>query len=231
MAADAPPSGPVPVDAIRRDLIAIGLEDDLDAAPALAAYLELLERWNRTYNLTGAKDAIRIREQLVDCIAAVPALRRIFAAASPYRVLDVGSGAGLPGVVFAILHPAWQVDCVDAVGKKAAFIRQSAGQLNLSNLRSLHARVESLGPSSANGYDLITSRAFSSLRTLVDLTRSLKNAEGTWVALKGKTPTEELDALPEDIVIRTIQKIELPGSKVERCIVLLEAKSPRLTRE
>jgi 16S rRNA (guanine527-N7)-methyltransferase len=215
--------------AIRSDMIAVGLQGDIEAASTLTAYLKLLGRWNATYNLTGTKDPALIRTQhLVDCMAAVPLLRRIIAGQSPIRhspirLLDVGSGAGLPGIVLAILHPAWQIDCVDAVGKKAAFIRQAAGQLTLSNVRAIHARVESIAPPS-DGYDLIISRAFSSLRDFVDLTRTLLKQKGIWVAMKGKIPKEELEALPEGVVVRDIQQIDVPGLTVDRCLVVLEVK-------
>jgi 16S rRNA (guanine527-N7)-methyltransferase len=217
---------------IRQDLIAVGLEGDVEAAHALAAYLQLIVRWNRTYNLTGPKDAARLRtEHLADCMAVVPALRRLRAASSPIHVLDVGSGAGLPGVVLAILHPSWQVTCIDAVGKKAAFIRQAAGQLNLSNLESVHARVESIEPSPRDSYDIIISRAFSNLHQLVDLTRPLLRSGGVWVAMKGKIPKEELADIPEDVVVRNVQQVEVPGSVARRCLVILSVKYPSLHRE
>ena len=211
------------VEAIRGDLLALGLDRNLIAAPALGAYLQLLARWNRTYNLTGTKDASRIRfEHMIDCLAIVPALRQTIAADSPARLLDVGSGAGLPGVILAILHPAWRVDCIDAVGKKAAFIRQVAGQLNLQNLSAIHARVETIASSRSHTYDLILSRAFSSLRNFVDLSRPLLKPDGFWIAMKGKVPHEELAELHDDVVIRQVQKLEVPGTNLDRCIVLLE---------
>jgi 16S rRNA (guanine527-N7)-methyltransferase len=214
------------VEAVRRDLVAIGLEGDADAAPALAAYLKLLARWNRTYNLTGAKEVAEIRAQhLVDCMAIAPALRRAFPAQSPIRVLDVGSGAGLPGIVLAVLHPAWQVDCIDAVGKKAAFIRQAAGELNLTNLRSIHDRVEASTLASSTGYNLIISRAFSSLRDFVELTKPLLDSGGVWVAMKGKIHSEETALLPGDVAVSNIQQIDVPGLMADRCLVFMKSKS------
>ena len=229
LAADAPEAREGPVEAIRRDMISIGLEGDLESAPGLATYLRLLWRWNRTYNLTGAKSETHLHAlHLVDCLAAVPALRRTYTAELPNHVLDVGSGAGLPGVILAILHPAWQVDCIDAVGKKAAFIRQAAGQLNLSNLSSIHGRVESNRPPSNHGYDLIISRAFSSLGDLVDLTRPLLKSNGLWVAMKGKTPSEEIAALPGDVLVRKIIQIQVPGSLADRCLVVIAKQNRKL---
>ena len=223
MTTEAAGPGDKTVETIRRDLLAIGLERDLGSAPALGAYLKMLVRWNRTYNLTGARDADRIRiEHLLDCLSIVPALRRALPGGAPARLLDVGSGAGLPGAILAILHPVWRVDCIDAVGKKAAFIRQVAGQLNLPNLNAIHARVESIESSPGHTYDLITSRAFSSLRALVDLSRPLLKPDGIWMAMKGKVPTEELTELPDDVVILHVQKLAVPGSDAERCVIFLK---------
>lgn len=166
-------------------------------------------------------------QHLADCMAVVLALRRIVRIApGPIRVLDVGSGGGLPGVILAILHPAWQVDCVDTVGKKAAFIRQVAGQLHLPNLGAIHGRVESItkAAGSSKGYHLIISRAFSSLRTFVELTRPLLREGGSWAAMKGKTPEDELNDLPDGVVVQSVQPIQVPGLNSARCIVEIKVK-------
>ena len=118
--------------------------------------------------------------------------------------------------VLAVLEPGWSVTCVDAVGKKAAFIRQVAVELRLRNLAAEHARVESL---KAGGFDLITSRAFASLADFVSLTRKLLAPEGVWAAMKGKTPEAELAALPTGITVFHVEPIAVPGLDAERCIV------------
>lgn len=142
---------------------------------------------------------------------------------SAVRLLDVGSGAGLPGVVFGICLPQVQVTCVDAVGKKAAFVQQVAGELRLLNLRGLHARVEQIPVSDpAQRFDIITSRAFASLADFVQLTRHLRAEHGVWMALKAKLPEEEIALLPDDVRVLQTQPLHVPGLEAQRCIVWLE---------
>ena len=195
----------------------LGLALDPAMLDRLLAYLALLQRWNATYNLTAVRDpGEMLTQHLADCLAVVGPLRRQLGAGTSRRILDVGSGGGLPGVVLAVLEPGWAVTCVDAVGKKAAFIRQVAVELRLRNLAAEHARVESL---KAGGFDLITSRAFASLADFVSLTRKLLAADGVWAAMKGKTPEAELAALPAGITVFHVEPIAVPGLDAERCIV------------
>jgi len=130
-------------------------------------------------------------------------------------LLDVGSGAGLPGVVFAICCPSLQVDCVDTVGKKAAFIQQAAAQLQLSNLRGVHDRVENL----AGPYDVISSRAFASLPDFVNWSAGALAEQGVWLAMKGKHPESEMAELPGTAEVFHVEQLEVPGLDAERCIV------------
>jgi 16S rRNA (guanine527-N7)-methyltransferase len=146
----------------------------------------------------------------------VEPLRRHCATASSKRVLDVGSGGGLPGIVIAALNPGLQVTCVDTVGKKAAFIRQAAGELGLKNLVAQHARVEQLR---AAPFDVIVSRAFSSLADFTRLTRQHLAPRGVWMAMKGKTPDEEMAQLPADIAVFHVEQLSVPGLQAERCLV------------
>ena len=145
---------------LERGLAALGLELDADQRARLLRHLELISRWNRVYNLTAVRDpAQMLTQHLLDSLAVVPALRAHIGSA-PSAVLDVGSGAGLPGVAIAVACPQVEVSCVDTVAKKASFIRQVAAELPLPNLRGLHARVESLDP---RPWPVITARAFASL--------------------------------------------------------------------
>lgn len=194
-------------------------------AERLIAFLKLLEKWNATFNLTAVRDASEMRVQhLADCLAAVTPLRRHFGGESrPTRVLDVGSGGGLPGVVLAVVEPAWDVTCVDAVGKKAAFVRQVSSELQLTNLHAEHARVEALKPSAP--FDVITSRAFASLADFTRLTRPLLTPHGgVWMAMKGQHPQDELNALPTDIEAFHVEPLAVPRLDAERCLIWMRPK-------
>lgn len=202
--------------------VADGLGVTLDAAQrsALLAYLDLLQRWNGTYNLTAVRDpAAMFTQHLADCLAVLPPLQRV--APGGGRLLDVGSGGGLPGVVIAVAQPAWQVTCVDTVAKKMAFVRQAAGTLALANLQARHARVEAL---QEQPFDLITSRAFSSLVDLVALTRSHLAPGGVWMAMKGRVPDDEIAALPADVDVFHVEPLQVPGLEAQRCLVWMRPK-------
>jgi 16S rRNA (guanine527-N7)-methyltransferase len=217
-----------------------------DATESLAAglldYLDLLQRWNATYNLTAVRDpADMLTLHLADCLSVIgPMLRRLqvlrsssgvaasggdtasapgdeaISKATSLRILDVGSGGGLPGVVLAMASPLWQVTCVDTVGKKAAFVRQVAAELRLANLVAAHARVEDLrdGP-----FDVVTSRAFASLADFVKLTRRHLSPSGVWMAMKAKNPHDEIAALPADVGVFHVEPVNVPGLGAERCLV------------
>jgi 16S rRNA (guanine527-N7)-methyltransferase len=190
-------------------------------AERLIAYLGLLQKWNATFNLTAVRDADDMRSQhLADCLAVVPPLRRHLGEGRTARLLDVGSGGGLPGVVLAAVEPTWDVTCVDSVGKKAAFVRQVAGELQLPNLHSEHARVEAL---KIPPLDLITCRAFASLADFTRLTRSLLAPQGVWVAMKGQPPQDELAALPQDIEVFHVERLRVPGLDAERCLIWMKS--------
>jgi 16S rRNA (guanine527-N7)-methyltransferase len=189
----------------------------------LERYLALLAQWNAAYNLTAIRDVTQMRTQhLADCLAVVEPLRRhLGAAGRPVRILDVGSGGGLPGVVLALADPGWQVTCVDTVGKKAAFIRQVAAELALPNLGVEQARVEQLR---ADPFDVITSRAFASLADFARLTRHLIAPQGVWMAMKGKQPADEMAALPADIEAFHVEPLTVPGLDAERCLVWMRPR-------
>ena len=197
-----------------------------DQSRRLLAYVDLLQHWNVTYNLTAVRDrAGMLTQHLADCLAVVPALQRHLAqvhvlgverADGPARLLDVGSGGGLPGAVFSILLPHLQVTTVDTVGKKAAFVLQVAGALGLANLQAVHARVEAL---QGQPFDVVTSRAFASLPDFVHLTRPHLAAGGVWMAMKGKHPQEEIDALPPAVEVFHVEQLAVPALDAERCLV------------
>jgi 16S rRNA (guanine527-N7)-methyltransferase len=144
------------------------------------------------------------------------------AASEPYlhRLLDVGAGAGLPGVVIAICCPDIHVTCVDAVAKKMAFVQQVATELKLPNLKALHARVETL----TEKYDIITSRAFATLLDFVTGSRAaLKPVTGIWLAMKAKDTATEIADLPADVDVFHVEQLKVPGLDAERCIVWMRS--------
>ncbi|OBS31180.1 16S rRNA (guanine(527)-N(7))-methyltransferase [Tepidimonas fonticaldi] len=224
--------------ALREGLAVLGLALPDAAVRQLLDYMAALERWNRVYNLTAVRaPAEMLTHHLLDSLAVVAPLRRHLGlppvpaqapeglSAAPVRVLDVGSGGGLPGVVLAIACPDLQVTCVDAVAKKAAFVGQVAASLRLPHLRGVHARVESLkGP-----FDLICSRAFSSLTDFAVLSRAALAPHGVWMAMKGRVPHDEMAALPADVEVFHVEPLTVPGLDAERCLVWMRpvrAESP-----
>lgn len=214
--------------ALREGLAALGLALPDAAVRQLLDYMAALERWNRVYNLTAVRaPAEMLTHHLLDSLAVVAPLRRHLGlppvpaqapeglSAAPVRVLDVGSGGGLPGVVLAIACPDLQVTCVDAVAKKAAFVGQVAASLRLPQLHGVHARVESLvGP-----FDLICSRAFASLADFATWSRAALAPHGVWMAMKGRVPRDEMAALPPDVEVFHVEPLTVPGLDAERCLV------------
>lgn len=205
---------------------ALGLDLSDKQLDTLLTYLALLQRWNATYNLTAVRDpAQMLTQHLADCLAVIGPLRRHCDEGRARRILDVGSGGGLPGVVFAALNPDVQVTCVDTVGKKAAFIRQAAGELGLKNLAAEHARVEQL---KSAPFDVIVSRAFASLDDFTRLTLPLLAPQGVWMAMKGKLPSEEINALPAGLAVFHVEQLTVPDLQAERCLVWIRPQTPSL---
>lgn len=192
------------------------------SAERLLGFMDLLRRWNGTYNLTAVRDPEEMLVQhLFDCLAVVAPLDRALPD-RPARLLDVGSGGGLPGVVLAILIPRLEVTCVDTVGKKAAFIRQVGVELGLRNLHAEHSRVEALRGAPV---DVVSSRAFASLADFTRLTRQhLVKATGLWMAMKGKRPDDEIAALPNDVDVFHVEPLTVPGLDADRCLIWMRPR-------
>ena len=209
-------------DVLSDGLARLALVLDKTQIDQLLAYLALLQKWNRVYNLTAVRDpAEMLTHHLLDSLATIGPLRR-HTGGQALRLLDVGSGGGLPGVVIALTCPELHVSCVDTVGKKAAFIQQAAATLRLPNLRGVHARVETLKASGGGGFDVICSRAFAALTDFTTWSRAALNPDGAWMAMKGKHPAEEIAALSPDVAVFHVEPLSVPGLDAERCIVWMK---------
>jgi 16S rRNA (guanine527-N7)-methyltransferase len=218
--------------ALREGLNDLALALDDRQVGQLLDYLDLIQKWTKVYNLTAVRNpAEMLTHHLLDSLAIMAPLRAKLvelqaaagespAVAKPQRLLDVGSGAGLPGVVIAICCPELRVDCVDTVAKKAAFIRQVAATLRLPNLQGLHARVESL----TEPYDVISSRAFASLVDFTNWSSSALAGQGVWMAMKGKNPVDEVAALPATVEVFHVEQLVVPGLDAERCLLWIRKR-------
>ena len=208
--------------ALQKGLADLGLTLADEQQAQLLAYMDLIAKWTKVYNLTAVRDTNEmLTHHLLDSLAVVLPLRREAAklvlpeGQSQFSLLDVGAGAGLPGVVIAITCPHISVTCVDTVAKKAAFIQQVAATLRLPNLKGLHARVESLN----QPFDVICSRAFASLVDFTTWSQSALADHGIWMAMKGKHPEQELAVLPQNVKVFHVEQLQVPGLDAERCII------------
>ena len=244
---------------------ALGLTLPAGAEVRLLAYLALLDKWNRVYNLTAVREAERmVSHHLLDSLAVVGTLDALVVelSSSPQpsplkgqppagdeganvmpktiNVLDVGSGGGLPGIPLAIARPGLQVTLIDSIAKKTAFLLQVKAELGLDNLNIVTSRVEDYrpplpnpppqagegekaGPKPINGFDVITSRAFSDLKEFVTLTRHLLAPGGCWLAMKGLYPNEEIALLPASVKVRADHALAVPGLDATRHLIVLES--------
>ncbi len=223
--------------ALQKGLDGLGLSLTDDQQTKLLDYMDLIAKWTKVYNLTAVRDANEmLTHHLLDSLAVIAPLRRELAklpvsvaqsvpgqkdaaqvanAQPRFSLLDVGAGAGLPGIVIAITCPDVAVTCVDTVAKKAAFIQQVAATLRLPNLKGLHARVETL----TQPYDVVCSRAFASLLDFTTWSKAALASHGVWMAMKGKHPDQELAVLPQDVKVFHVEQLQVPGLDAERCII------------
>lgn len=206
--------------ALMAGLDTLALAPDEQQIEQLLAYHAGLVKWNRAFNLTAVRDPMEmIYRHLLDSLAIVPFL-------PAGRLLDVGTGAGLPGLVVAMVRPDIAVTCLDSNGKKIRFIRQMIMELQLKQVATTQARVESF---SAEPYAAITSRAFATLSDMVQWSQHLLAADGQFVAMKGQYPEAELAALPDSVQVLGVQQLQVPGADGERHLVRLSlSASPAL---
>ena len=206
---------------LRAGLAELHLSLSDDQVRDLLYFQNLIGKWNKVYNLTAVREqAEMLTHHLLDSLAAVEPLQKYLQGRglSAANLLDVGSGAGLPGVVLAICFPTLAVTCVDTVGKKAAFIKHVALALGLPNLTGLHARVETI----TQPFDVICSRAFASLADFAGWSQAALAPGGVWMALKGKHPADELAMLPPNVAMFHVEPLAVPGLAAERCIIWLQ---------
>lgn len=197
---------------LAQGIAAMGLEVDVSRQEKLLAYMALLQKWNKVYNLTAIRDAEdMVRLHLLDSLSVLPYIQG-------KHLLDVGSGGGLPGVVLAIVKPELQVITIDTVQKKAIFMRQVKGELTLDNLTVVHGRVEAY--QADEKFEIIISRAFSELALFIKLTRHLIAPHGRWLAMKGQLLQDELakmDKKPNKII-----PLNVYGLNAERHLIIFE---------
>lgn len=186
----------------------LGLEATEIQIDLLLAFVSLIEKWNKAYNLTAIRDRdAMLRLHILDSLAILPFM-------TGQKIIDVGTGAGLPGIPLAIFMPYVQFTLLDSNAKKTRFVQQAVLELQLKNVEVVHGRVENLG---RNGeYDAVLSRAFASLNDILNLTEYLLQADGVLIAMKGQKPESELNKINRTF---TVNSIVLPDVEAERCVL------------
>lgn len=198
---------------LEEGLAGLGLSASTTTRQQWLAYLALLSRWNRVHNLTAIREEDKmLTHHLLDSLAVGPYL-------SATRLLDVGSGGGLPGIPLAISRPDLSVTLVDSNQKKASFLRQAVSELGLGNIKVVADRVEQLQDDA--GYDAIISRAFAETSLFLRLTRPLLASGGRWYVMKGVYPDAELQNLPEWAVLQASHQLRVPGLDAQRHLLIV----------
>lgn len=203
--------------ALRAGLEALGIGCDEARQALLLEYLGLIERWNRTYNLTAVREpAEMLSKHLLDALSVLPWV-------PAGRLLDAGTGAGLPGIPLAIVKAGLEVTLLDSAGKKLRFLNHVKRTLSLANVHPLQARLESAELPEAP--DAIISRAFSSLADFAAAARHLAGGDTRILAMKGRYPEEEIEALPGWVDVRSVEKLSVPGLHEQRHVVIMSVSS------
>jgi len=192
--------------------LGIALPDAVQAR--LLAYVALLYKWNKTYSLTALREQDKaISHHLLDSLSVLPFVPQ-------GRLLDVGSGGGMPGIPLGIVRPELRITLLDSNSKKAAFLQQAVIELGLPNISVHCGRVEQYHP--AEGFDAITSRAFAELADFVGLSQHLLVPDGCWLAMKGQWPHDEIARLPESVRVEAVHRLHVPGIDGERHLVVVK---------
>lgn len=197
---------------LQRGVQQLGLNLNDDQVAQLLAYLQLLIKWNKAYNLTAVRDPLEmVNRHLIDSLSVVPYI-------SGERIIDVGSGPGLPGIPLAICYPEMAVTTLDSNGKKTRFQLQVKGELGLTNLEVVNARVENCN---FEPFDQVISRAFASIEDMINWTHQLCSEQGVFLAMKGLYPEEELATLPEQYELKRCHQLQVPGTEGERHLLVI----------
>lgn len=203
-------------DALEQGLETLGIECPLEVRGRLLDYVRLLAKWNRVYNLTAVRDPLEmVHRHLLDSLAVLPHLHAL----DVQRVLDVGTGGGLPGIPLALMSPQTAFVLLDSNSKKTRFVQQAVGELGLQNVEVVHARIEEYRPGVP--FDAVISRAFSSLQDMVEKAGIYCGREGVLLAMKGAYPGQELAELPAGFVLRESHRLQVPGLDEERYLICL----------
>jgi len=199
--------------ALDEGLDKLGLALSVAARSSLLAYCQLLSKWNRTYNLTSITSAGEmVSHHLLDSLAVLPHL-------PVGRVIDVGTGPGLPGIPLAIARPGQSFTLLDSNGKKTRFLVQAVGELGLANVEVVNSRVEDYRPTEL--FDVVISRAFASLANMVNACAHLLAANGVFLAMKGKYPQAEIAEIPAGFQLLGTTELEVPGLGAQRHLLML----------
>lgn len=210
----------ITTEAVEACLKSLEITYELSQAQALVTFCETLLKWNATYNLTTITDASSVLTlHVADSLTLVPKVKEFAPAAK--RVLDVGSGGGLPVVPLAVMRPDLSVSAVDTVKKKAVFLRQAGVMCRLRNFTVYNDRVEKL---SLPPFDVITSRAFASLKDMTSWTEHLLAENGVWLAMKGKLTKDEMAGLDRQKYEVSPVPLSVPGAEVERHLVVIRRR-------
>lgn len=203
---------------LQQGLQQMGIDLTADQQQQLLAFIALLKKWNSTYNLTALRhDQAVVSHHILDSLTLLPYLKQA------RGLIDVGSGGGMPGIPVAIARPELPIALLDANSKKTSFLQQAIIELGLTNVQIITARVETMV---GEQFDIITSRAFAELSDFVRITKQLMAKNGQWVAMKGVYPYAEIDRLPEDIAVSSVDKLTVPHLDAERHMVVMRKKEP-----